>query len=151
MTQPTKLNCQRCLKGRHSLDIRKRQQFYTYDNNFFLIGTTNKDANGNIIQQANLICNDKGHPIELSLYDGKGNSFGKETATYLYDKNKVVTSVVANDGRVLSSDTRKISFTLASKVPGDNEIYNVDGDLTNWTRRNLNGCKTIFEEEYHPK
>jgi len=126
----------------------KETAFYTYDTNFFLVGTTDKDENGNVIRQTNLICNDKGHPTELSLFDGNGNSFGKETATYLYDKNKVVTSVVNNDGKVLSSDTIKISFIAANKFPADNEVYNANGDLTNWTRRNLNGSETIFEEEY---
>lgn len=126
----------------------KETAFCTYDANFFLTGTKDKAANGNIIRQTNIVCNDKGHPIELSLFDGNGNSFGKETATYLYDKNKVVTSVVSTDGKVLSSDTIKISFTEASKFPTDNEIYNANGDLTNWTRRNLNGTETIFEEEY---
>jgi len=113
-----------------------------------LTGTTDKDANGNVIRQTNLVSNEKGHPIELSLFDGNGSSFGKETATYLYDKNKVVTSVVSNDGRVLSSDTVKISFTQANKFPLDNEGYNASGDLTNWTRRSLNATETIFEEEY---
>jgi len=126
----------------------KETALYAYDTNFFLVGTTDKDVNGNVIRQTNLVCNDKGLPIELSLFDGIGNSFGKETATYLYDKNKVVTSVVANDGRVLSSDTVKISFIAASKFSADNEVYNANGDLTNWTRRNLNGSETIFEEEY---
>lgn len=126
----------------------KETAFYTYDANFFLIATTDKEANGNIIRQTNLVCNDKGHPIELSLFDGNGNSFGKETATYLYDKNKVITSVISNDGDVLSSDTIKISFIEASKFPTANEVYNTNGDLTNWTRQNLNGSETIFEEEY---
>lgn len=84
----------------------------------------------------------------MSLFDGNGNSFGKETATYLYDKNKVVTSVVSNDGRVLSCDTVKISFTQAGKFPSENEAYNANGDLKNWTSRNLNGTETAFEEEY---
>lgn len=126
----------------------KETAFYTYDTNKFLIATTDKDANGNTIRQTNLVCNEKGHPVELSLFDGNGNSFGREIATYLYDKNRVVTSVVRNDGSVLSSDTIKISFTTASKFPNDREIYNTHGDLTNWTSRNLNGTETIFEEEY---
>lgn len=126
----------------------KETAFYTYDKNFFLIATTDKDANGKVICQTNLVCNDKGDPIELSLFDGNGNSFAKETATYLYDKNKVITSVISNDGAVLSSDTVKISFIEASKFPTANEVYNTNGDLTNWTRQNLNGSETIFEEEY---
>jgi hypothetical protein len=126
----------------------KETTFYTYDSNKYLIGATDKDANGNIIQQTNLTVNEKGHPIELVLLDGNGNSFGRETASYLYDKNKVVTSVVANDGRNLSSDTINISFVTAHILPGDNETYNLNGDLTRWTRRNMNGTETMFEEEY---
>ncbi len=131
-----------------SLGYSKETAFYTYDKNLFLIGTTDKNANGNIIQQTDLVCNDKGHPIELALHDGDGNLFGKETGTYLYDKNKVITSVIAKDGKTISTDTIKISFKMASKFPGRNEIYNANGDLTNWTRRNFDGSETVFEETY---
>jgi hypothetical protein len=126
----------------------KETAFYSYDSNKFLIGTTDKDANGNIIQQTSLVCNDKGHPTELVLTDGKGNLFGKETATYLYDKNKVVTSVISNDGSVLSTDTIKISFLTASLFANEKETYNSNGDLISRTSKNLNGSETIFEEEY---
>jgi len=126
----------------------KETAFYNYDTNRFLISTTDKDANGNILRQSDLVCNDKGHPIELSLFDGNGNSFGKELAIYLYDINKVVTSVVSNDGRTLSSDTIKISFKSASAFPNDREVYNTNGDLVNWTSKNFKGTETIFEVEY---
>ena len=126
----------------------KETAIYSYDSNKFLTGTTDKDASGNIIRQTNLVCNHNGHPTELSLLDGNGNSFGKEIATYLYEKNQVVTSVISNDGRILSSDTIKISFNKASSFPNDKEIYNSNGDLITWTRRNLDRTETIFEEEY---
>lgn len=126
----------------------KETAAYTYNTNLFLVAVTDKNAAGNVIRQTNLVCNDKGHPIELTLSDANGNPFGKETATYLYNKNKVVTAVVTNDGRVLSNDTIKINFITASKFPGDAETYNSNGDLTNWIRRNINGSETIFEEEY---
>jgi len=126
----------------------KETAFYSYDTNKFLIGTTDKDANGNVIRQSDIICNDKGHPIELSLFDRNGNSFGKEIATYLYDRNKAVTSVISNDGRILSTDTIKISFIKASLFPADTEIYNSNGDLTNWISKSFIGTETIFEEEY---
>lgn len=130
------------------LGYSKETAFYTYDSHHNLTGIIDKDADGNIIRQTSFAVNEKGHPIELALFDGNGNSFGKENASYLYDKNRVVTSVVANDGRVLSTDTIKISFLRASMFPADGEAYNSSGDLTNWTRRNLKGTATEFEEEY---
>lgn len=126
----------------------KETAFYNYDANHFLINTTDKDANGNIIRRSDLVCNDEGHPIQLSLFDGNGNSSGKEIATYLYDMNKVATSVVSNDDRTLSSDTIKISFKTASLFPNDRETYNGNGDLVNWTSKNFKGEETIYEEEY---
>jgi hypothetical protein len=126
----------------------KEIAFYTYDTRVFLVAITDKDANGDIIRQTNIVCNDKGHPVELSLFDGNGNSYGKETASYLYDKNRVVTAVLSTDGKVLSGDTIKISFTDASKFPGPHEVYNLQGDLTNWNSKNYNGSETIYEEEY---
>jgi hypothetical protein len=130
------------------LGYSKETAFYTYDSNHNLTGLTDKDPNGNIIRQTNLVINEKGHPIELALFDGNGNSFGKENASYLYDKNRAITSVIANDGSVLSTDTIKISFLKASTFPSDGETYNLNGDLTKWKRKNLNGTVTEFEEEY---
>lgn len=143
-----KLKLTRVFERWTNLGYSKETAFYTYDSNHNLKVITDKDANGNIIRQTNLVVNEKGHPIELALFDGNGNSFGKENASYLYDKNKVITSVVANDGRILSADTIKISFLKASIFSADGETYNSSGGLTNWTRRNLNGTVTEFEEEY---
>ena len=126
----------------------KETAFYNYDTSHFLVSTIDKDPNGNILRQSYLACNDKGHPVELSLFDGNNNSFGKEVATYLYDINKVVTSVVSNDGRTLSSDTTKINFKTASLFPSNREIYNSNGDLVNWTSKNFKGTETLYEEEY---
>jgi hypothetical protein len=128
--------------------LSKETAFYDYDANHFLVRTTDKDANGNVLRQSDLVCNDKGNPVQLSLFDGNGNSFGNEIATYLYDINKVVTAVVSNDGKILSSDTIKISFKTASLFPNDQETYNANGDLVNWTSRNFTGEATIYEEEY---
>ena len=126
----------------------KETAFYSYDLNHFLIGTTDKDANQNILRQTDIVCNDKGHPIELSLFDGNGNLFGKEIAAYLYDENKVITSVVSNEGKILSSDTIKISFKSASLFPNDIEVYNTNGDILNWTSKNFKGTETVYENEY---
>jgi hypothetical protein len=126
----------------------KETAYYMYDSNKFLISIIDKDVNGNIITQSNIVCNEKGHPIELSLFDGNGNSFGKEVANYLYKENKTFTSVISKDERVLSSDTIKISFKQAHLFNSDKEQFNANGDLIMWTRKNLDGSETIFEEEY---
>lgn len=126
----------------------KETAFYYYDTNHILIGIIDQDAKGNNIRQTEFISNDKGYPIQLALFDGNGNLFGKEIATYLYEINKVVTSVVSNQDKILSSDTIKISFKTASQFPNDKEIYNANGDLVNWTSKSFKGEETIFEAEY---
>jgi YD repeat-containing protein len=126
----------------------KETAFYMYDGNHNLIGITDKDADDNIIRQTNFTINEKGHPTRLSLLDANGNLIGEELAVYMYNKNRVVTSVVSNDGRKLTTDTIKISFRNASLFPGDGEIYNANGDCTNWTTRNGDDTVTEFEEEY---
>ena len=131
-----------------NLGYTKETAFYSYDSTRSLIRSTDKDASGRTMRLAEIVCNDRGLPIELSLFDGHGNSFGKETATYLYDRNRVVTAVVSTDGKIISTDTIKISFTTGSLFPNEKEIYNSHGDLVNWTRKNLNKTETIFEEEY---
>jgi hypothetical protein len=120
---------------------------YKYDDKNFHVGTTDKDGNGMIYQRTDLICNDKGHPVELSLFDARGNLYGTETAKYIYDSNKVITSVVSADGKVLSSSDMKISYRNAYLFPGT-EVYNAMGDVTSWSRKNLDGSETLFEEEY---
>jgi hypothetical protein len=143
-----KLKLTRSFERRNEFGFSKETAFYIYDTNYFLINTIDKNANGSIIRQSNLVCNDRGYPIQLSLFDGNGNLFGKETATYLYDINKVVTSVVANDGRVLSSDTIKINFVKADQFPTDKDKYNENGDLVNWISKSFDGSETIYEGEY---
>lgn len=143
-----KLKLARIFERWNQFVISKETAFYNYDTNHFLIRMTDKDANGNTLFISNIVCNYKGHPTQLSLFDGNGNSFGKEIAEYLYEANKAVTSVVSNDGKILSSDTIKISFKTASLFPTDKEIYNANGDLLSWTSKNFKGEETIYEAEY---
>lgn len=126
----------------------KETAVYTYDKNLFLHGITEKDLNGNIIRQTNLICNDIGHPIELSLFDGNGNTYGKETATYFYNRNQYITCVTSKNSKVICSDTLKINFAEANKFPSNNEIYNINGDLLHWKRERPNDGETNFEGVY---
>jgi len=113
--------------------------FHSYDSNNFLIRIIHKDGSGNTFGRTEIVNNDKGFPIELSEYDGSGGLFGIEKAKYLYDINKVVTSV-QKDGRILSTDTINISFNNAHLYPSANEIYNDKGDVTNWVSKSLNGA-----------
>jgi hypothetical protein len=126
----------------------KETATYEYDAKYNLIGTTDTDGNGNVIQRTVQVCNEKGHPSELSVFNANGTLFGKEVASYLYDRNLVITSVVSSDGKTLSSDTTKISYSHASEFPSDYEVYNERGDLTKWRRLESSGSYTYFEEEY---
>jgi hypothetical protein len=83
----------------------KETTIYGYNGSKNLISITSKDDNGNVLRFSELTNNENGDPVLLVSYDEAGRPFGKETATYIYDQNKVVTSVISNSGRVLSSDT----------------------------------------------
>lgn len=126
----------------------KEIALYFYDNNNHLTGITEKDSKGNIIMQTNLVLNERGDPVELSLFDGKGNLIGKENAHYINEKNKVVTSVIANNGKIVSIDTSNIRMSQAPMFANTNETYNLNGDPTRWIRHNRNGTETIYEAEY---
>jgi len=123
---------------------------YAYDTNNFLVSMTDKNANGQITFISKVLCNTKGNPIELLLFDGSGNSYGKEIATYFYDKNQVTTSVIASEGKTLSNSTRKINYEKAYLFPNDLEVYNDKGDLIIVKTIDQDGLKInkISEEEY---
>jgi hypothetical protein len=131
-----------------AVGITRETAYYHYDEHFFLTGITEKDELGNLFQVTRMECNKNGHPVELMLFDGKGNLYGKEIATYLYDRNEVINSVISGDGRNLSMDTLKISFKNANKFPLENEVYNESGDLINWTKFNNDGSQSIYEYKY---
>jgi len=122
----------------------KETAIYAYDNQNFLIRITDVDANGNATMVSELVNNDKGNPIELHLFDGRGRSFGIEKATYFYDRNIAVTTVFSNDGRNLSSDSLEIDFNRTDSSGN----YNEHGDAISYSSRNLDGSRTLFESEY---
>jgi hypothetical protein len=131
-----------------AIGISRETAYYQYDQDFFLTGITEKDKMGNLFQVTRMECNKNGHPVELMLFDGNGNLYGKEIATYLYDRNQVVSTVISGDGRKLSTDTMKISFKNANKFQLENEVYNESGDLLSSTNFNYNGSQRIYEYEY---
>jgi len=128
----------------------KETAYYTYDTNNFLVSMTDKNANDQVTFVSKVLCNVKGDPIELLLFDGNGNPYGKEIATYFYDKNQVNTSVISNDGKTLSNSTNKINYDKAHLFPNDSEVYNDSGDLIIVKEIDSNGIVTgkISEEEY---
>lgn len=126
----------------------KETSHYQYDANDKLINIIVKDADGNIVRQSDITLNKKGDPVELTQYDGAGNPFGKEIATYYYDENKVDYSVISNERRLLSSRTGRIKLEEAHLFPFENEIYNVQGDLISWVSRSNSGDEAVFESDY---
>ena len=143
-----KIVLSRVLERWTAVGLSRETAYYQYDQQFFLTGIAEKDKLGNLFQVTRMECNKNGHPVELMLFDGKGNLYGREIATYLYDRNQVVNSVISGDGRKLSIDTMKISFKNAYKFPLENEVYNESGDLLSWTNFNNEGSQIIYEYEY---
>lgn len=121
---------------------------YGYDDKKFLVGITTKDAAGNLITHTQIKNNDKGHPVEMIIFDSYGNPFGKEIATYLYETNQYITSVISNEGAVLSTDTSRLNFRNAFQFPTATSSFNDHGDETKWVSKALNGKETLYEADY---
>jgi hypothetical protein len=117
--------------------------FYSYDEHNFLTSSVDKNETGKIIDVTKIVNNEMGDPIELALFDGDNNSFGKEIAKYDYDKNEVVISIYNNDGSKLSSDTSKIHFNH-----NDGSSYNQYNDVLSYSTKNFNGSINFYECEY---
>lgn len=112
--------------------------YYSYNATKQLIETVDKDEKGNVIWISKLTVNNEGYPTELSLFDGRGNSYGKEVAEYLYSDNKVVTTVLNNNGRVITTDTLKYNFNQAPEAKKT---------IDRQTSRSKTGEITVYEYE----
>jgi hypothetical protein len=112
--------------------------FYEYDSNWYLIRVTDKADKGHTIQETILTNNEKGNPIKLSLFDGNGNTYGNEIATYDYEANKAYTEVQDSRGNSLSRDTLTIKFEIRSNTKSK---YNDNGDV-------IESPKYFYEYEY---
>ncbi|WP_332736211.1 hypothetical protein [Flavihumibacter sp.] len=129
--------------------LHRETSIYTYSASNILEGTTDLDDKGNIIRRTKIICNDKGHPTQLSLLDGNGKLFNKERATYFYNTNKVLKTAETSDGIVLSSeDSSKISLKYQSNFPNKYEVFNRNGDLVRWKGKNFIDKDIDYEREY---
>ncbi len=127
----------------------KQTSSYTYDSNYFLKEVTDFDSNGDIIRKSSIVCNDKGHPIELSLFDNKGKLVVKEKAVYFYNTNKVIINIETPDGLVVQdNDSSKISLKNESEYASSYEIYNLQGDKVKWKGNGHFDKDLIYEQEY---
>jgi hypothetical protein len=111
----------------------KENNYYNYDAGHFLVSIVTKDAKDNILHQAKITNDQKGNPIELHLFKGNDSLIGKEKAVYLYDKNKVISYLLEYDGSIVSTDTSKINYAIASKYPDSGEAYFPNGDMARYT------------------
>lgn len=134
--------------GRHSLTRRierwtnfgytSETAFYEYDSSWFLIRVTDKTDKGNTIQETVLTNNAKGHPVKLALFDGNGNSYGYELASYDYEANKAYTEVQNSKGILIGRDTLTIKFETRT----DSKCkYNDHGDI-------IESPKYFYEYKY---
>jgi len=112
--------------------------FYEYDSNWYLIKVIDKTDKGKIIQETVLTNNDKGNPTRLELFDGNGNIYGTELATYDYSLNKAYTQVQDSRGNPLSRDTLTIKFEIREE---GSSKYNDKGDV-------VESSKYFYEYEY---
>lgn len=98
--------------------------FYQYDSNGFLSGIVEKDENNNINRKTTIINNEKGHPIELSIYIGNEMQ-GRETAEYDYEKNEVFIQYFNKQGAFFNSATSKIESSISEPT----DVLNEYGDI----------------------
>lgn len=97
---------------------------YEYDLNGFLTKVIDKNQNGTIIRETNIINNEKGYPIELNDLV-KDEILAKETAEYDYDKNEVTIKYFNKLGELVNSQNTKIESSKGQ--PGD--VINEYGDI----------------------
>jgi hypothetical protein len=130
--------------------LMRKTSTYSYDSRNFLTGNLDLDNNGNFIRKTLIICNEKGNPIEVSLLDSNSKLIAKETATYFYNTNKVIRSVVMSDIPVINNkDSLKISLKNESKYPCADEVYNSYGDKIKWKQNSDVDRKMYYEREFN--
>ncbi len=127
------------------LGLQKHVITYQYNNQHFLVQIIYQNIAGNVFEHYEIANNERGNPVEISGFAADGSPYGKETATYLYDKNKVITSVIKPDGTILNTDTSTINFKKNIIMPDEGMTFNPQGDLVNWIRKDYKGNKTFFE------
>jgi hypothetical protein len=99
--------------------------YHSYDSNEILNTIIEKNQNGNNIRQTDIINNEQGYPIELTIFV-ENQIQGKETAEYNNEKNEVTIYYFNKKSELINSETVKIDS--ANIQSGD--IVNKFGDIT---------------------
>lgn len=131
-----------------ALGYQEETAAYNYDDAGYLTRITDKDGYDKITDTYALTNNDRGNPISMTGYGPGGQVLGRETGEYRYDVNRVYVRVFSTDGRLLSTDTLKISLRDASLHPAPGEQFNDQGDITHSVNIRLDGTVESFQEEY---
>lgn len=100
--------------------------FYEYDEKGFLIKVTDKSQNQVVIRESTIKNNENGNPIELKLKTDNDYDYGVEIAEYDYLNNKATLKVFNQNGKLLSTNTAKIDFSINEKT----DVINEYGDVT---------------------
>jgi hypothetical protein len=121
---------------------------YQYDSSRSPILIQYLDASGTVLSKAVLRNHDIGLPAQLDLYGPVNNLIGFETASYIVNENKAIVTVGNREGKLLSSDTVKISFKNAYKFQDPQVKYNNYGDVIYSESKWLDGTIHYSEYEY---
>lgn len=114
--------------------------YFYYNKKGFLVGTIDKDKFGDITRYSKVVCNEMGDPIEIALFAGNGNPYGKETAEYFYERNRVVTTVIGPHKNVLAIDSSTIRKVKDTTVNGDKKS-------DDWSIKTQSGKKMYIDNE----
>ncbi|ULQ51719.1 hypothetical protein [Flavihumibacter fluvii] len=129
--------------------IHKEMSKYFYDSKSYLTGSIDLEGDSNVIRKTTIVCNEKGHPTELTLFDSKDKFIAQETATYYYNLNKVVRNIELSEQTVINNkDSSKISLKNENLFPSENEIFNNYGDKVKWKGNREFDKDSFYEREY---
>lgn len=123
-----------------------RTKVYQYDSTFRINRVDVFEGNDKYIKQVIFVTNDKGHPVEASLYDKDGKLIGRQQARYDYDKNRLYFS--EEPDTKLPNIPRKIDSNKPATIVDREEIFNSEGDRISTTYRDGNPGHAITEHRY---
>jgi 5S rRNA maturation endonuclease (ribonuclease M5) len=125
--------------------VRIDSVYYGYDSGQHLVRILYKNEAGKITQITQITNNEKGHPILITDIDSNGVQMRKETAFYVYERNRAFVSMYAKDGSVMRQDSLKINHKNAYLNPEPGEVYDEQGFLSVYMGKLPDGTRLPFE------